>query len=61
MNTTLLILICTALVINFTACKPKTRGEKIEDKVKDGLDVRPNEVIRDTAEDARDTVKDAVK
>ena len=34
MKTTLLILICTALVMNFTACKPKTRGEKIEDKVK---------------------------
>ena len=60
MNAILRSLACIAILINFSACKPKTTGEKIEDKVKDGFDVRPNEKIRDAAEDAKDAVKDAV-
>jgi hypothetical protein len=43
--------------ILFTSCerKPETVGEKI----KDGLDARPNEKIKDAGEDVKDAVKDA--
>src|SRR5688572_776548 len=43
--------------ILFTNCerKPDTIGEKI----KDGLDVRPNEKIKDAGEDVKDAVDDA--
>ena len=49
--------------MSLTACKeqPKTTGEKIEDRVKDGLDARPNEKLRDTTEDVKDAVKDVIK
>ena len=50
-------------LISLTACKepPKTTGEKIEDRVKDGLDARPNEKLRDTTEDVKDAVKDVIQ
>jgi len=38
-----------------------TTGEKIEDKVKDGLDARPNEGIRDAGENVKDAVEDVVE
>jgi len=57
------ILVCTLGLLASTACKrqPTTTGEKIEDKVKDGLDARPNEGVRDAAEDVKDAVKDVVE
>lgn len=54
------MILATALIGGavFTSCeeRPKTLGEKIED----GLDARPNEKLKDTAEDAKEAVKDAV-
>lgn len=41
--------------------KPETLGEKVEDKVKDATDSRPNEKVKDAAEDVRDGVKDAAR
>lgn len=44
--------------------KPETPAEKVKDKVDDALDRRPNEKIRDVAEDvekAAEDVKDAVE
>ena len=41
--------------------KPKSTTEQIKDKVNDALDRRPNEKLRDAAEDVRDGVKEAVK
>ena len=63
MNTYIRFLLCTVALTSFSACedRPKTTGEKIEDKVKDGLNARPHENVRDAAEDAKDAVKDAVK
>lgn len=55
------LLASAAILISFSACKEKSTGEKIDNKVKDGLDARPHEKIRDKAEDARDAVKDAVR
>ncbi len=58
------------LGLGVAACekKPETAAEKIEDKVKDGLDMRPHEKMKDAGEDAKkaldnagDAVKDAVK
>ena len=55
------LLLCALTLTAFTACKekvrPKTTGEKIEDKIKDGLDTRPNEKIKDAAEDVKDAIK----
>lgn len=50
-----------ALLFAVTACdnRPKSVGEKVEDRVKDGLDARPNEKAKDLGEDLRDTAKDA--
>ena len=43
------------------ACKEKTPAQKTQDKVDDALDRRPNEKIRDAAEDIRDDAKDAAQ
>jgi hypothetical protein len=50
-------LLCAAALAGVVACeeKPKTLGEK----VKDGLDVRPNEKLKDAGEDVKDAAKDA--
>ncbi len=55
------LLMCVAVLGGAVACeeKPKTTGEKIEDKIKDGLDARPNEKIKDAGEDVKDAAKDA--
>ena len=39
--------------------KPDTVGEKIEDRVRDGLDARPNEKTRDAVENIEDAAEDA--
>lgn len=59
MKTCLYLLLATCTFTGITACKerPKSTGEKIEDKVKDGLDARPHEKLKDAAEDIKDAVK----
>lgn len=49
------------LGIGLTACekKPQTPVEKLEDKVKDGLDARPNENLKDAGEDAKKAIDNA--
>lgn len=67
MKTTSITTLFVDLVgITFTSCERKP--ESVGDKIKDGLDVRPNEKIKDAGEDlkdaagdAADAVKDAVK
>lgn len=60
------ILSIALIALSFSSCRrePDTVGEKI----KDGLDARPNEKVKDTGEDikdaadnAADAVKDAVR
>lgn len=54
--------ILAAAVFALVACeKPQTTSEKVKDSVNDALDRRPNEKVRDAAEDAKDAVKDAAK
>lgn len=50
-----------SLGLGLAACekKPETALEKFEDKVKDGLDARPNEKLKDAGEDMQDAMKDA--
>ena len=52
-----------AIFAALTACekKPETLGEKIEDKVGDATNSRPNEKLKDAAEDTKDAVKDAAR
>jgi hypothetical protein len=59
MKNALRILMCAVVLVGVIACeeKPQTLG----DKVKDGLDARPNEKVKDAAEDVKDAVKDVVK
>lgn len=54
-------LICAVLTLGLVACekKPETVLEKLEDQVKDGLDARPNEKLKDATEDAADAIKEA--
>ncbi len=49
------------LGIGLTACekKPETPVEKLEDKVKDGLEMRPNENLKDAGEEAGKAMEDA--
>lgn len=55
-----LILVVTTLVA-LPACEKKSTSEKVKDSVNDALDRRPNEKIKDAAEDAKDAVKKAGK
>lgn len=50
-----------SLSLGLSACekKPETTAEKIEDKVKDGLDIRPHEKAKDAGEDASKALKEA--
>jgi hypothetical protein len=61
MKRTFQFLISAAAFACVAACdeKPKTLPEKVEDKVKDGLDTRPNEKLKDAGEDLKDAAKDA--
>ena len=56
------ILLAAAVCLSLAGCeqKPASTAEQIKDKVNDALDRRPNEKLRDAAEDLRDGVKDAV-
>ena len=41
----------------FTSCEEKKPS--LGEKIKDGLDARPNEKVKDAAEDVKDAAKDA--
>jgi len=49
------------LGLGLTACekKPETPVEKLEDKVKDGLEMRPNENLKDAGEEAGKAMENA--
>jgi hypothetical protein len=56
------LLLLLPLFVIVTACDQKpTTTESIKNKVNDALDRRPNEKLRDAAEDLRDRVKEAAK
>ncbi|MBS1142482.1 MAG: hypothetical protein H6R13_3935 [Proteobacteria bacterium] len=57
------LLIALPLVFAITACeqKPPATSEQIKDKVNDALESRPNEKLKDAAEDIRDGAKAAAK
>jgi hypothetical protein len=57
------LLLAVPFVFAMAACeqKPKTTTEQVKDKVDDALDRRPNEKLKDAAEDIRDGAKSAVK
>jgi len=54
---TLLLAVASGTMLLATSCerKPRTLGEKIDD----ALDTRPNEKLKDAAEDVGDAAKDA--
>ncbi len=56
-----LMVAALTLGLGLTACekKPETAAEKLEDKVKDGLDMRPNEKLKDAGEDAAKAIDEA--
>lgn len=55
MKTSLLLLPFVLLTLTtLPACRKKTTGEKIGDKIDDALDQRPGEKIRDAVEDAKE-------
>lgn len=55
------LLLIAALGATTVACKKEepTAVEKLENNVKDGLDMRENEKLKDAGENAADAVKDA--
>ena len=61
LHRTLLLASFTALGFGLAACekKPETAMEKLEDKVKDGLEARPNENLKDAGEEAKKAMEDA--
>jgi hypothetical protein len=54
-------LIIVAALLTLPACEQKPANPNGKDGVKDALDRRPGEEVRDVAEDAGDAVKDASK
>ncbi|ROH93151.1 hypothetical protein ED208_01055 [Stagnimonas aquatica] len=56
-----LLLLIAALGATTTACKKEEPSavEQLEDKVKDGLDLRENEKLKDAGESAADAIKEA--
>jgi hypothetical protein len=53
-----LLIAVTTMLLALSACEQKkTATEEIKNKVDDAFDRRPNEKIRDAAEDARDSAK----
>lgn len=50
--------VVAAVFLALSGCE-KSGMEKAEDKVNDALDNRPNEELRDAAEDVQDAAKDA--
>lgn len=65
MNTSSLKFLAVATVLGLSvslgACKKKDENpaEKVSEAVKDGLDLRENEPIKDAAEDVKDAAQDA--
>ena len=58
MKTTSIATLVVALIgITFTSCERKP--ESVGEKVKDGLDMRPNEKLKDAGEDVKDAAGDA--
>lgn len=56
------IIISVVALTALCACgQKKSVPEKAEDKVKDALDQRPAEQVRDAVEDAGDAIKDAAE
>ncbi len=57
------MLLALLLALALAACdqKPQSTTEQVQDKVNDALDRRPNEKLKDVAEDLRDGAKSAVK
>jgi len=55
------LLLIGALGASTVACKKEepTAVEKLEDQVKDGLDMRDNEKLKDAGESATDAVREA--
>lgn len=51
------IILLGSLSLPLVSCREKTLGEKVKDKVDDGLDRRPAEKLRDAGEDLKDSVK----
>jgi len=51
------------LGLGLAACekKPETPLEKVEDAVKDSLDTRPNEKLKDAAEDVQKAVESSAE
>ncbi len=56
-----MLLAALTLGTGLAACekKPETPVEKLEDKVMDGLDARPNEALKDAGEDASKAIENA--
>lgn len=56
-----LLLSIVALGLGMTACKKEgdPPGEKLGENIKDGLNVRENEELKDAGENAADAVEDA--
>ncbi len=56
------LLLVLPLLVLLGACDQKqSTSASVKDKVNDALDRRPNEKLRDAAEDLRDGVKEAAK
>ncbi|MFO1313061.1 MAG: hypothetical protein U1F41_13455 [Burkholderiales bacterium] len=56
------LLLVLPLFVLLAACDQKQgTSAAVKDKVNDALDRRPNEKLRDAAEDLRDGVKEAAK
>lgn len=57
------LFLAVPIVLALVACeqKPASTTEQIKDKVNDALDRRPNEKLKDAAEDIRDGAKSAIK
>jgi hypothetical protein len=54
-------LLIAAALLTFPACEQKPANVNPKDGVKDALDTRPNEGVRDAAEDVQDAAKDVGK
>ena len=57
------LILALPLVLTLAACdqKPASTADKVKDKVNDALDRRPNEKVKDAAEEIRDGAKAAAK
>lgn len=53
-------LLCAAALFAMPSCE-RQQSSEIKNKVDDALDRRPNEKIKDAAEDTKDAVEDAAK